>query len=124
MVCKRWISCFISSSLSLAAGADSGAPRPRLRTDLAGLQARSGPTISCFKIACFIGFDPNRGTAGLAPWRRLRPRLLFSSPRVCRGRGRLYGAEGPRDYFKVRATIPAEEAFRPLSEGGCPLVNR
>jgi branched-chain amino acid transport system substrate-binding protein len=33
-------------------------------------------------------------------------------------------SKGPWDYYKVRATIPAEEAFRPLSEGGCPLVNR
>jgi len=27
------------------------------------------------------------------------------------------------DYYKLRATIPAAEAFRPLSEGGCPLVS-
>jgi branched-chain amino acid transport system substrate-binding protein len=33
-------------------------------------------------------------------------------------------SKGPWDYFKIRATIPAEEAFRPLSEGGYPLVNR
>jgi branched-chain amino acid transport system substrate-binding protein len=33
-------------------------------------------------------------------------------------------SKGPWDYFKVRATIPADEAFRPLSEGGCPLVNK
>ena len=33
-------------------------------------------------------------------------------------------SKGPWDYFKVRATIPADEAFRPLSEGGCPLVSR
>jgi branched-chain amino acid transport system substrate-binding protein len=26
------------------------------------------------------------------------------------------------DYYKLRATIPADEAFRPLAEGGCPLV--
>ena len=32
-------------------------------------------------------------------------------------------SKGPWDYYKVRATIPADEAFRPLSEGGCPLVN-
>jgi branched-chain amino acid transport system substrate-binding protein len=31
-------------------------------------------------------------------------------------------SRGPWDYYKVVATIPAEEAFRPLSEGGCPLV--
>jgi branched-chain amino acid transport system substrate-binding protein len=28
----------------------------------------------------------------------------------------------PWDYYKLRATIPAAEAFRPMSEGGCPLV--
>ena len=33
-------------------------------------------------------------------------------------------SKGPWDYYKLRATIPADEAFRPLSEGGCPLVNR
>jgi branched-chain amino acid transport system substrate-binding protein len=29
----------------------------------------------------------------------------------------------PWDYYKVRATIPAAEAFRPLKDGGCPLVS-
>lgn len=29
---------------------------------------------------------------------------------------------GPWDYYKLLATIPAEQAFRPLEEGGCPLV--
>ena len=28
----------------------------------------------------------------------------------------------PGDFYKTRATIPAAEAFRPLKEGGCPLV--
>jgi branched-chain amino acid transport system substrate-binding protein len=28
----------------------------------------------------------------------------------------------PWDYYKVRATIPADQAFRPLAEGGCSLV--
>jgi len=32
-------------------------------------------------------------------------------------------SKGPWDYFKVRATIPGNQAFRPLSEGGCPLVS-
>jgi branched-chain amino acid transport system substrate-binding protein len=31
-------------------------------------------------------------------------------------------SKGPWDYYKTRATIPATEAFRPISEGGCPLV--
>ena len=29
---------------------------------------------------------------------------------------------GPWDYYELVATIPAAEAFRPLEEGGCPLV--
>jgi branched-chain amino acid transport system substrate-binding protein len=29
----------------------------------------------------------------------------------------------PGDFYKLRATIPAAEAFRPLKEGGCPLVS-
>ena len=29
----------------------------------------------------------------------------------------------PWDYYKILTTIPAEEAFRPLKDGGCSLVN-
>ena len=28
----------------------------------------------------------------------------------------------PWDYYKILRTIPGEEAFRPMSEGGCPLL--
>jgi branched-chain amino acid transport system substrate-binding protein len=31
-------------------------------------------------------------------------------------------SKGPWDYYKLVATTPAEKAFRPMSEGGCPLV--
>jgi len=31
-------------------------------------------------------------------------------------------SKGPYDYEKVIATIPAEQAFRPLNQGECPLV--
>src|SRR6266487_369407 len=31
-------------------------------------------------------------------------------------------SKGPYDYYKIRATIPADQAFRPLNEGGCSLV--
>lgn len=30
----------------------------------------------------------------------------------------------PWDYLKILATIPGDEAFRPLSAGGCPLVSQ
>jgi branched-chain amino acid transport system substrate-binding protein len=29
----------------------------------------------------------------------------------------------PGDFYKTRATIPAAEAWRPVKDGGCPLVN-
>ena len=29
----------------------------------------------------------------------------------------------PGDFYNVKATIPAAEAFRPLNEGKCPLVS-
>jgi branched-chain amino acid transport system substrate-binding protein len=30
----------------------------------------------------------------------------------------------PWDYYKVRTTIPAEQAFRPIDQGDCPLVKK
>jgi branched-chain amino acid transport system substrate-binding protein len=33
-------------------------------------------------------------------------------------------SKGAWDYYKLRATIPAAEAFRPLAEGDCPLVKK
>jgi branched-chain amino acid transport system substrate-binding protein len=31
-------------------------------------------------------------------------------------------SKGDWDYFKLLSTVPADQAFRPLAEGGCPLV--
>lgn len=31
-------------------------------------------------------------------------------------------SRGPYDYYRKLVTIPADEAFRPMSQGGCPLV--
>ena len=31
-------------------------------------------------------------------------------------------SKGPWDLYRTLATIPADQAFRPLAEGGCPLV--
>jgi branched-chain amino acid transport system substrate-binding protein len=33
-------------------------------------------------------------------------------------------SKGPWDYYKILATIPGDQAFRPLAEAGCPLVAR
>jgi branched-chain amino acid transport system substrate-binding protein len=47
--------------------------------------------------------------------RKIHPMYLFEVKKPSE-------SKGPWDYYKVRATIPAEQAFRPMSEGGCPLV--
>jgi branched-chain amino acid transport system substrate-binding protein len=31
-------------------------------------------------------------------------------------------SKGPWDYYKLKVTTPADEAWRPLSEGGCPFI--
>ena len=31
-------------------------------------------------------------------------------------------SKGPWDYYKVIAEVPGDQAFRPLKDGGCPLV--
>ena len=50
-----------------------------------------------------------------ADGRKIHPMYLFEVKTPAE-------SKGPWDYYKLRATIPAEEAFRPLAEGGCPLV--
>ena len=50
-----------------------------------------------------------------ADGRKIHPAYLFEVKKP-------EESKGPWDYYKLRATIPAEEAFRPMAEGGCPLV--
>jgi branched-chain amino acid transport system substrate-binding protein len=33
-------------------------------------------------------------------------------------------SKAPWDYYKLRATIPAAQAFRPIDQGECPLVKK
>ena len=47
--------------------------------------------------------------------RKLHPAYLFEVKKPSE-------SKGPYDYYKLLATIPAEQAFRPLNEGDCPLV--
>ncbi|HMM51178.1 MAG TPA: ABC transporter substrate-binding protein [Burkholderiaceae bacterium] len=47
--------------------------------------------------------------------RKIHPAYLFEVKKPAE-------SKGPYDYYKLRATIPAEQAFRPLADGGCPLV--
>ncbi len=47
--------------------------------------------------------------------RKMHPMYLFEVKRPSE-------SKGPWDYYKLLATIPAEQAFRPLAEGGCKLL--
>ncbi len=33
-------------------------------------------------------------------------------------------SSGEWDMYKLLATVPGDEAYRPMSEGGCPLVQK
>lgn len=52
-----------------------------------------------------------------ADGRKIHPAYLFEVKKPSE-------SKGPYDYYKMVATIPAEEAFRPLSESECPLVKK
>ncbi len=51
-----------------------------------------------------------------ADGRKIHPMYLFEVKKPAE-------SKGPWDLYKTRATIPANEAFRPISEGKCPLVS-
>jgi len=50
-----------------------------------------------------------------ADGRKMHPAYLFQVKTPAE-------SKGPFDYYKLIGTTPPEEAFRPMAEGGCPLV--
>src|SRR5664279_114333 len=61
--------------------------------------------------------DPLFGKGTIrADGRKLHPAYLFEVKKPSE-------SKHPGDFYKLRATIPANEAFRPLNEGNCPLVS-
>jgi branched-chain amino acid transport system substrate-binding protein len=62
--------------------------------------------------------DPLFGKGTIrADGRKIHPAYLFEVKTPAE-------SKGPWDYYKLRATIPAEQAFRPLDQGDCPLVKK
>ena len=57
-----------------------------------------------------------RASAARADGRAIHDMLFFEVKTPCGG--------GPLDFYKLVKTIPASEAFRPLDQGGCPLVTK
>ena len=50
-----------------------------------------------------------------ADGRKVHPMYLFEVKKPAE-------SKKPWDYYKLRATIPANEAWRPVDQGNCPLV--
>jgi branched-chain amino acid transport system substrate-binding protein len=50
-----------------------------------------------------------------ADGRKLQPAYLFQVKTPAE-------SKKPWDYYKLLATVPADEAFRPMKDGGCPLI--
>jgi branched-chain amino acid transport system substrate-binding protein len=62
--------------------------------------------------------DPVFGKGRVRPdGRKIHPMYLFEVKKPSE-------SKGPWDYYKVRATIPADQAFRPIEQGNCPLVRK
>ena len=60
--------------------------------------------------------DPLFGATTIRPdGRAVHDMYLFEVKKPAESKGRW-------DYYKLAATIPANQAFRPMAEGGCPLV--
>jgi branched-chain amino acid transport system substrate-binding protein len=61
--------------------------------------------------------DPLFGKGTIRPdGRKVHPAYLLEVKKPA-------DSKHPGDFYNVRATIPADEAFRPLKEGNCPLVS-
>jgi branched-chain amino acid transport system substrate-binding protein len=62
--------------------------------------------------------DPLFGKGSIrADGRKIHPAYLFEVKTPAE-------SKAPWDYYKLVATIPADEAFRPLAESECPLVKK
>jgi branched-chain amino acid transport system substrate-binding protein len=62
--------------------------------------------------------DPLFGKGTIrADGRKVHPAYLFEVKKPSE-------SKGPWDYYKLRSTIPAEQAFRPIDQGDCPLVKK
>ena len=60
--------------------------------------------------------DPLFGKGSIrADGRKIHPMYLFQVKSPAESKGEW-------DYFKLVSTIPADQAFRPLDQGGCPMV--
>jgi branched-chain amino acid transport system substrate-binding protein len=97
--------CYAAALHYLKAAADMGAAQAKADGAAAVARMKAMPTDD----DCF-------GAGSIrADGRKLHPSYLFEvkAPNE---------SKGPWDYYKLMQTTAAEDAFRPMAEGGCPLV--
>ena len=62
--------------------------------------------------------DPTYGTVKVRPdGRAVHDMFVFKVKAPAQ-------SKGPDDIYDLLETVPADQAFRPLAEGGCPLVTQ
>jgi len=93
-------------------------------------------TLHYLKALEALGGNPHDGAKAVAKMKELPTDDALFGKGVVRADGRKIHpaylfevkkpeeSKGPWDYYKLVTTIPAEEAFRPLSESDCPLVKK
>jgi branched-chain amino acid transport system substrate-binding protein len=81
------------------------------------LKSDDGPKVIA-KMKEMPSDDPVFGKGMVRPdGRHIHPMYLFEVKKPSE-------SKGAWDYYKVRATIPADQAFRPMDQGECPLVKK
>jgi branched-chain amino acid transport system substrate-binding protein len=84
--------------------------------DMGVAQAKASGTEAVARMKAMPTDDDCFGAGSIrADGRKIHPAYLFEVKSPAE-------SKGAWDYYKLLQTTPAEEAFRPLAEGGCPLV--
>jgi branched-chain amino acid transport system substrate-binding protein len=85
-------------------------------TALGGANAKEGRAV-VQEMKALPTDDPLFGPGSVrADGRKLNPMFLFQVKTPAE-------SKYPWDYYKLLRTIPADQAFRPMAEGGCPMVH-
>ncbi len=83
---------------------------------VAALQAKADGAAVVAKMKELPTDDPLFGKGSVRiDGRKIHPLYLYEVKKPSE-------SKGPWDYYKLVQTIPADQAFRPLDQGGCPLV--
>ncbi len=83
---------------------------------IAALQSADNGTAVVTQMKMLPTDDPLFGKGAIrGDGRKLHPAYLFEVKTPAE-------SKYPGDFYRLRATIPADEAFRPLKEGHCPLM--